>query len=204
MNLIKQLLNNIKKAYQKYTANIRPEDKQKYEAYIYISLTLFTACFLGIFAIGPTLNTVSNLDKQYKDNQLVYAALHQKFINLQKLDTEYQNIQGDLEQIYSAIPKSAQIPKLTRQIENIAQQNNLFVAKYSVGSIEIYPNVKPSPIYSYNFVVNVSGQDIDVNQFIADIINFDRIVGIDKITTGRTQETQSTVFLTGRVFFATK
>lgn len=199
-----ELLSQLKKLYVKYTSNLKEEDKQRYTAYIFMSLTLFTVGFLGLFAIGPTLNTVSNLDKQYKDNMIVYEALHKKFTNLQVLDTEYQKIEAFLPQIYAAIPKDEEIPKLTRQIENIAKQNNLFIRDYTVGTVEIFPNIKSNPIYSFNFTVDVSGRDTDVNKFIADIIKFDRIVGIDKLSTGHTAEGESTASLTCRAFFGTK
>ncbi len=41
------------------------QTKQKANLYFYIGLTLFTVSFFGFFAIKPTMETVSNLNKQY-------------------------------------------------------------------------------------------------------------------------------------------
>lgn len=199
MNLVE-----VKKLYQKYFAALPEEDKQKFTGYFYIILTLLAVSFFGMGAIGPTLNTVSNLDKQYKDNKLIYSALHEKFINLTLLDAQFQNIKGDLDSIYSAIPKTAEIPKLTRQLENLAAEHNLQITALNFSTIEVFPNLKNEPIYAFSFNINVSGTENDVNNFIADVINFDRIIGVDRIVTGTNQEKKYTVSFTGKSYFAPK
>ena len=201
MNL-NSFINNIKKIYSKYLASLESEGVQKLTAYFYIILTLATVSFFGLAAIGPTLSTVSNLNKQYKDNMTVYKELSQKLANLALLDSQYQTIQTNLDQLYAAIPKTAEIPKLTRQIENIASANNLQVTKFSVGTVEVFPNVKNKPIYSFLFTIDVAGSKTNVNNFIADVINFDRIVGVERITTGTNPESHYTTSFTGRVYFA--
>ena len=199
-----QIAETIKRIYQKYLTSLESEGVQKATGYFYIILTLATVCFFGLAAIGPTLNTVSNLNKQYKDNMVVYEALSQKLANLTLLDSQYQTFRGDIDTIYAGVPRSAGIPKLTRQIENIASVNNLQVTKFIVGTVEIFPNVKNEPIYSFSFTVDVAGIKTNVNHFVTDIINFDRIVGIDRIITGVNPEDQYTTSFTGRVFFAPK
>lgn len=196
------LIYYIKKIYLKYAASLESEGAQKLTAYFYIILTLATVSFFGLAAIGPTLNTVSNLNKQYKDNQKVYEILSQKLANLALLDSQYQTIQADLDQLNAAIPKTAEIPKLTRQIEKITSAHNLQVTRFSVGTVEIFPNVKNVPIYSFLFTIDVAGNEVDVNNFIADIINFDRIVGVERIITGTNQESHYTTSFTGRVYFS--
>lgn len=201
MNL-SNFIYNIKKIYSKYLASLESEGAQKLTAYFYIILTLATVSFFGLAAIGPTLNTVSNLNRQYKDNMVVYEALSQKLANLVLLDSQYQTIQVDLNNLYAAIPKSAEIPKLTRQIENLASANNLQVTKFTIGTVEVFPSVKNEPIYSFLFTIDVAGNEVDVNNFIADIINFDRIVGVERIITGINPESHYTTVFTGRVYFS--
>jgi len=197
-NLTLLLENSIKK----FATVFGEDDIEKFTAYFYIILTLVTVSFFGIFAIGPTLNTVSNLNKQYEDNKVVYDALSQKLTNIALLDSQYQSIKSQEEAIYSAIPRSNDIPKLTRQLENIAAANNVQVIKLTFATIEIFPNVKKPSIYSYTFSINVEGNKEDVDGFVADTINFDRIVGVEKIVTGLSPENKYTTAFTGRVFFA--
>ncbi len=189
------------KEYRKLQAYLGTINSEKLKGYTYIVLTLFTVSFFGLAAISPTLNTVINLDKQFDDNSLVYNALKQKLSNLVSLDEQYTNLQDDINSVYSAIPKSPKIPLLTRQIENLAKMNNLIVSKLTFGTVEIYPNDKGIPIYSFTFTVEVVGNRSDANNFIADIINFDRIVGIDRVVTGVNQEKQYNLSFTGRAYF---
>jgi Tfp pilus assembly protein PilO len=185
-------------------SNLATIDPEQLKAYIYVVLTLFTVSFFGVFAISPTLNTVSNLDKQYEDNLIIYDALTKKLDSLRRLDAQFESIEPNVNFIYAAIPKSAQIPYLTRQIENLAASNNLQVSKLSFGAVEIFPNVKTDTMYSFVFTVALIGSRSDANNFIKDIINFDRIIGIEKITTGTDEERQYNLTLSGRAFFTTK
>lgn len=187
-----------------YTKAMQDEKKQKFVAYVYIILTLFTVSFFGLFAIRPTLVTVSGLNKQYKDDMHVYNSLKTKISALEKLDTIYQEIQPDLGLVYAAIPKSNKIPYLTRQFENIAVKNNVVLSGVDFGSIELYPNNKPTPIYSFTVDLSVNGNESDVNNFIADFINFDRIIGLEKLTSGKTLGNKYGASLKGRVFFSVK
>jgi Tfp pilus assembly protein PilO len=198
------LLKSARDYFKKYSERLTEEERKKAVGYIYVILTLATVSFFGLFAITPTLSTISNLNKQYEDNKLVYDALNKKLSNLQLLDFQYQEIQPNLEAIYSAIPRTTKIPYLTRQLENIASNNNVTVKKLDFGIIEVYPNTKKDPIYSFTFKVDVVGNDAGVNGFISNVINFDRIIGIDRITTGKDADSQSAVSITGRAFFSTK
>ncbi len=200
-NIITQQLKDI---YEKYWENLNDLQRRKIAGYLYITLTLFTVSFFGFFAIAPTLNTISMLQKQYEDNQLVYEALNKKLSNLQLLDFEYKEIQPDLPAIYAAIPRSPQIPYLTRQVENIALSSAVTITRLNFNSLEVYPNPKKDSIYSFTFTVAVEGEQANVNNFLENLINFDRIVGIDRVSTGKSDNGQTAASITGRAFFSTQ
>lgn len=184
--------------------SLSDEDQKKLISYTYIILTLFTVSFFGFFAIAPTLATITNLNRQYKDNLLVHEALNKKLTNLSLLDFQYGQIQQDLEAIYSAIPKSARIAYLARQLEDIAVGSNLSITKLSFGKVEIYPNSKNDPIYSFTFTINIAGSQNNINNFLSDVINFDRIINIERVITGRDEQGQYTAIVTGRAYFSNK
>lgn len=204
MNKLSESLKKVRQDVEIRFSELSEEQRRKIVGYVYISLTLFTFSFFGIFAIAPTLSTVANLNKQYEDNKLVLDALNKKLTNLQLLDFQYQEIQPDLPTIYTAIPRTPQIPYLTRQLENLADDNNVVVTRLNFGTVEVFPNIKPEPIYSYTFSVAVYGSQTEVNNFIGDIINFDRIVGVERIITGLNDDNQYATTITGRAFFSDK
>lgn len=199
-----QLLLQIQKLYEKYFLPLNESEKQKIIGYFYISVSLIAVSFFAFFAIGPTLNTISSLNKQYDDNLIVKEALQTKIKNLKNLDTQYIALQEIEPQIYDAIPKTTQIPKLTRQIENIADQTNVAITNLTFNKVEIYPYSEQIPMYSFLFTVNVEGVRADVDRFLATLINFNRIVGVERVSTGKSQEGKYTLSITSRAFFAPK
>ena len=188
-----------------YTKTLDKTTRQRFTAYTYIILSLFTASFFGVFAIKPTLDTISNLNKQYADNMLVYEALKTKLASLQSLDNQYLVIQKDLERVYLAIPQKNNIPYMTRQLEELAKGKNVLITKLDFGTIELYPAKKPSPnLYSFSFTISVEGAEDNINSFITSIISFDRIVSIERIITGKVEATKFGTTISGKSYFSTK
>lgn len=203
---LKQLKEKLYKDYLlRYTKALDKTNKQKFTVYLYIILSLFTVSFFGIFAIKPTLDTISNLNKQYNDNMLVYEALKTKLASLQSLDNEYIAIQKDLGRVYLAIPTKNNIPYLTRQLEELAREKNVSIIKLDFGTIELFPATKPSPnLYSFTFIISTEGSAENVNAFVTSIIAFDRIIAIDRIITGKTETNKFGTTIAGRSYFSTQ
>lgn len=197
---------DFKELYQIYTKKY-PEvfkfyERQKFVSYVYIILTLLTISFFGIFAIMPTLSTISTLNKQKADNELVYENLKVKLANLQRLDELYAQNETQIQRVEQAIPPTAQIPTVVRKIETLAQQNSLFISSITTGTIEVFPTAKKTPpVYSYTLTMSLVGDTENINTFIAQVINFDRILGIESIGSGSADENRSEVNISGRVFF---
>lgn len=178
------------------------QNKQKVTAYLYIIFSLTALSFFGLFAIGPTISTISDLNKQYAEEQIALEKLRDKNTALKALSAEYINIQQDLVFIDYAIPKSPKIAELTRQLETLSTQNSLIIQKLDTGLIELFPakNVN-SPIFSFTFSIGVTGSEQNINTFITQLINMSRIIGMEKLTTSKNQEILYTASITGRAFF---
>lgn len=178
------------------------KNKQRAVAYMYIILSLFTLAAFGIFAIGPTITTISQLNKQYEENADVLKALEQKNTNLQKLNSEFVAVEPELNLLDKAIPLTPKVTELTRQIEIIATRNNLSVVKLDSGLVELYPTKNANnPVFSYTFAVTVDGTERDINKFVQDVINMERIIGIERLTTGKQLKQAFTATVVGRAFF---
>lgn len=178
------------------------KSKQRAIAYMYVILSLFTLTAFGLFAIGPTVTTISELNKQFQENAEVLKALELKNTNLQRLNSEFVKVEPELELLDKAIPMTPKVTELTRQIEVIATRNNLSVIKLDTGLVELYPTQNAnSPIFSYTFGVTVDGTEQDINKFVQDVINMERIIGIERLTTGKQLRENFTATIVGRAFF---
>jgi len=197
-----RIISEILKIKREFYDTLKKQGEQKIIAYLYIIFSLIAITIFGLFAIRPTLSTISELQKEKKDSEFTLEQLEIKNQALQKLSAEYRLLEPKLDSVYLAIPKSSQIPDLARKFEVVANGNNLFIEALTTGPIEIFPAVKSNPpLFSYNITITVIGNNTDINSFIQDIVNIDRMLSIDRISSGKAERNQYTATLTGRAFF---
>lgn len=178
------------------------QNKKKVTAYLYVIFSLLALSFFGIFAIGPTITTISNLNKQYDEEKIALKELQDKNTALNSLKTQYLNIQTDLNLIDNAIPKSPKVAELTRQLEYLTISNNLIVQKIDTGLMELYPSKNAnSPIFSFSFSISVAGSEQNINTFVGDVINMGRIISIERLSTGKQRNDLFAASITGKAFF---
>lgn len=178
------------------------ESRQKIVGSLYIIMSLAALSFFGIFAIGPTVTTISQLQKQHSEGQTVLENLTRKNGALQQLAVQYASIESDASLILNAIPETPRIPELSRQLEMLANRNNLALTKLDFGIIELYPAKKAvSPIFSYNFTMSVEGSETNINKFIGEIISIERMISIERLVSGKEKKNISSASITGRAFF---
>ncbi len=177
----KDWLNNLQK--NKYLQLLPSFKEEKNKKFITLALTLITLCFFGIFAIGPTLSTISKLQKELKDNQLIEEQLKQKINNLSILQEKYANLQGDLVDVYSAIPKTPENAVLIGQIEALAKNNGVDIISAQTLQVEAISENKVSKKYSsYNFNISIEGDYNNIVKFISSLSNMQRILSLETIT----------------------
>ncbi len=181
---------------------LRVKTRKETGAYLYIMFTLFSVSFFGFFILRPAISTITNLQKKLEDNKNVYVALQKKLAALQSLDAEYSQIKPDLPLIYNAIPVIPDIPTLTRQIETLASRNQVELGSLTVSPLQYYPLEAGGKLYGYAITVDVTGSEQNVNTFIENVTNFQRIISIQKITTGKTDKGQLELSFSGKAYFA--
>lgn len=178
------------------------QNRKQVTAYSYLSLTLFTVSIFGFFVIAPAFSTISNLQKKLEDSKNVYDALETKLTALKSLDQQYDQIKGNLDLVYDAIPTSAQIPVFTRQLETLCKQNNITINSFNVETIDFYPIQGGQQLYSYSFSLSAEGKDTDINTLISKLVSFNRLISISNISTGKTPTNLFGLTVSGKAFFA--
>ncbi|MBP6913161.1 MAG: type 4a pilus biogenesis protein PilO [Candidatus Levybacteria bacterium] len=181
---------------------LRVKTKKETGAYLYIVFTLFSVSFFGFFILRPAISTITNLQKKLEDNKSVYNALQKKLAALHNLDSEYSQIKPDLPMVYNAIPITPDIPTLTRQVETLASKNQVELRALTVSPLQYYPQDAGGKLYGYTITVEVTGGEQNVNTFIENVTNFQRIISIQKITTGKTDKGQLELSFSGKAYFA--
>ncbi|MBI2621137.1 MAG: type 4a pilus biogenesis protein PilO [Candidatus Levybacteria bacterium] len=177
---MKKIFKNLR--YEKYYKDILPYlKKEKNQRYFTIILTLGASIFFALFAINPTLSTIAKLRREIEDSRFVEKKLSEKINNLSKLSSEYQKIQADLPFIMDTIPQKPEAPTLVAQIQSIAGDNSVEISKLDLASVKL-ESQEASVSSSFSFGLTGNGNYDNLQKFISDLVNMQRIVSVESIS----------------------
>lgn len=168
-----------------------------------LALTFFTLSIFGLFAISPTLGTITDLQKQLSDDQYVDQQLQTKIANLSTLQQKYQSLQSSLPFVDNALPSSPNISLFVGQIQSLAATNNVLIPSIQTFPVDVTANA-PTKYVSYAFSFEAQGSYAEVVQFAHDLANFNRSVTFDTIaltTTNIGSLTSYHISFRGKTYF---
>ena len=171
--------------FEKYYKDLIPYfKKEKNQQYITLILTLSASIFFFIFAINPTLSTIANLKRQVSDAKFVEEKLSQKINNLSSLSLEYQTIKNDIPFILEAVPKNPEAPTLVAQIQALAEQSSIEVAKIEILPVDLNDR-NATNSSSFFFELTGSSSFENIQKFLSSLTNMQRVISVDSIQISR-------------------
>lgn len=178
------ILKNLKKdEYKKYLELLPDFKQEKTQRYISIILTLVASILLGVFALGPTLSTITSLQKQLEDDKFVEQKLSEKINNLSLLQKAYSNIKDDLPIVFNAIPEKSEVPLLLASIQGLANENNVKINSFQTLPAEISDRaILTKKFVSYDFNLTVKGDYPNMLVFMERLVNFQRITNVGSVS----------------------
>lgn len=120
-----QLSSTLHNFYQKPVARVSVE----------LFLTIGLVMFLAIFAIRPTLITMSNLIKEIDDKKAHREKLEKKIVSLATAQSEYSNLENKLTYLDQAIPSRPELVYSLKVIEKLASDNNVVISGMTVSEL---------------------------------------------------------------------
>jgi len=159
----KQLLTALNQFYTKPIARVSVE----------LLLTLCTVLFFALFAIRPTLLTMSDLIKEIDDKKALDQQLSQKIAALSSAQTEYLRLEGRLNVLDEALPSQPKIIEAVKIIEKIASDRNIAILSLNVAelpvenesSLEFDQLTRQQTSAS----VTITGDYLTIRQFVEDL-----------------------------------
>ena len=149
-------------------------------------LTLLALSFFGIFAINPTLSTITRLNKELEDNKFVDEQLKLKINNISLLQRRNAQLENDLYYATDAIPTSSEAPTLAAQIQALAEKTSVVIVSLQVFEIEITKQTKGKNEYSaFSFNVAARGDRQNLLEFMSDLGKMQRVVTLDVVSLSR-------------------
>lgn len=120
-----QLSSALYNFYQKPVARVSVE----------LFLTIGLVMFLAIFAIRPTLITMSNLIKEIDDKKAHHEKLEKKIVSLATAQSEYSSFEDRLPYLDQAISSKPELVYSLKVIEKLASDNNVVMSGMTVSEL---------------------------------------------------------------------
>lgn len=156
---------------------------------------IFTLIAIGIFivfAIKPTVETISDLQKKIEEYKQANEAITKKSDDLSKARANYKNLDPQVRTLITEkIPNNnPNIRELIQALEQTAQENQASISALQIQPLEINapnPNKVPSELTEVGFTFNVEGNYNQVINMLNTLANNTRILSIDKLNVNKLQ-----------------
>lgn len=165
--------------YLKILPSIREE---KTKAYMTLALTFAAISIFGLFAINPTLGTISQLHKQIEDLEVLKEALTIKSTSLSKLELAYQSISLDIPQLLIVVPQIPNAPYLLGQLQSLSQKNNVTITNMQSLQVDLQKQRQANQESSFVFSVDAEGGYEDLLRFATDLSTANRLINFEKLS----------------------
>jgi Tfp pilus assembly protein PilO len=152
-----------------YVKMIKRGPSKKVEM-IFTGLTYIVATLLIVFAVVPTFQTVSTVNKEIKEKQQISKALKSKLEALTSLDSQYNQNKEVFDDSELVFPTTEEFTLLLANIEGITSRNNFVLNAISFSE---YRNreyeTKATVLQPFSIRVNVLGNKIYLMNFLRDL-----------------------------------
>lgn len=160
--------------------------------------TIALVVFFAVFAIRPTILTMTQLNKDISEKQEIDKKLTQKAAALSTLSTEYNKMKSDVPVLNKSIPNAPDFDGTIRRIEKVASENNIIFTSFRSKKIpenNLEVSAQPS-IYSFPITFSARGSFLDLKKFFDTILTMDRLVALENVSF-TSSDTEESIFLTG-------
>ena len=183
--------------YRKYFANIivlykkRPDLKM----FLELLLSLITISIFAFFALKPTFFTISQLLKDIETKKQTIAQMDQKITNLTTAQNTYNLELNHISLLETAVPDTPSPNSFIRQVEAVAQKNNVTVLGVSVGEATLAGEVQETSGL-IDVSISISGDYSALTSFLDDFQNLRRPPLIETVSLSlASQETTTNIVL---------
>jgi Tfp pilus assembly protein PilO len=150
-----------------------------------VIFSIVAVLFFAIFAIRPTLQTMSELIKEIEDKRVLDEQLGQKIASLSTAQSQYQLYSQQFYLLDEALPKTAQLNHSLQVVEKIASDNGLVIQSINTSSVPeelVEATALTANRETLTFNVDVAGDYLNIRQFIEDLINSRRLMIVDQVS----------------------
>lgn len=190
--------------------------RQDLRAFLEILLSIGTIAAFIMFAIRPTVITISDLLTQLREKEEIIVQMDTKIRNLQTAQNILSERAFPISLLTTAVPDSPTPEAQMRQIEAIAKNNNISVLGMTTSEVVVIgetptkkedPALKKVPAGTKTFIISgtFTGDYLSLVNFLTETENLRRPIVLDTVTFNSIDSEggkRIVLSLTGRVPFA--
>lgn len=146
--------------------------------------SILAIIFFAVFAIKPTLQTMSELIKEIEDKRTLNDQLAQKIASLNTAQSQYEKYSSQFSLLDEAIPKTAQLVSSLQIVEKIASENGLIIQSITISSMPddlSVADAAKAKRETLTFNVSLIGDYMKIREFIEDLMNSRRMMVVDQV-----------------------
>jgi Tfp pilus assembly protein PilO len=157
-------------------------------------LSIMAVIFFGLFAIRPTLLTMSDLIKEIEDKRKIDAQFSQKIAALSTAQGEYLLLQDQLTLLNQALPSSPEFMYSIKLIEKTASERRLPITNLSVQEIpNEVPDGQDAPATKLERImipvsVGVTGEYPVIRSWLSDLNGLRRSIVVESVSFATNEE----------------
>ncbi len=178
--------------YRDFFLNVLAVYKTRRDLKIFLEIILSASAssFFLLFAIRPTLLTITDLLSQVRSKNDTLSKMSQKALDLQKAQNLFSQ-ETRITLIESAVPNDPAIESFVGQAQALAKTHSLKIQALSIGEIALVGNQilkakdsltpLPNGAKALSFSVSLTGDYPSLRDFISDLERMRRPVKVDSI-----------------------
>ena len=146
------------------------ESPEKRKSYIFIGVTFAVIALLIVFAIRPTILTITRINREIKNKGIVNTQLDSKIASLNKLDTQYADIRHNLDDFALIYPADGNYSLFLSNIDTVASRNGFVLSginfsEYDGDNYEI----NSQALMPWSVRLSVKGRRVNFINFLKDL-----------------------------------
>lgn len=140
---------------------------------IFTGLTFIVAVLLIVFAIVPTISTVTEINKEIKEKERITQALESKIKALNDLDNQFNTNEETFKDISLIFPSSQNFSLFLANIDAIVTRNNFVLNSIGFSEYketkEEMGKLKLTALSPYSVRLSVKGSKMNLISFLRDL-----------------------------------
>ena len=148
-----------------------------------VLLSLGLVIFLGLFAVQPTLITMSDLIQEIEEKRALSQQLTQKVAALSTAQSELAALEPQLSLLEEAVPSKPDVVKILKILEKLATENQVIITGATVPQIP-EPSASVSATLEQNSLpiqIVVTGDYPAIRQYAESLLTSRRLLHIETI-----------------------